>query len=101
MATGLKKISQDKAAFVALFERNQYYSLVAYNAFRDLNMFQNAHESLCNAYDIQQLCSLLAERSPGLQTSEELLSIINRIEESFDLPPFKSRVDAWASKPMI
>lgn len=92
------KVPQDKAHVIEVFDRNQYYSLVAYNAFRELNMFQNAHEALSNAYEINQMCIFLTETSIGPQKSPELLTIIRQIEESFDLPPFQSQMDEWAKK---
>lgn len=92
------KDPQDKAKVAELFERNQYYSLLAYNEFRNLNMFQNAHESLCTGYEINQMCIFLTEKSIGPNKSAELLTIIRQIEESFDLPPFQSKMDEWAIK---
>jgi len=98
MIAAQDKVPQDKAHVIDLFDRNQYYSLLAYNEFCNLNMFQNAHEALSNAYEINQMCIFLTETSIGPKKSAELLAIIRQIEKSFDLPPFHSKMGEWAKK---
>jgi hypothetical protein len=84
------KMPQDKAKLVEMFERNQNYSLIAYGLFLKLNTFQNAHEALGIAYEINQLCIHLTQTPVGEKTPDELMVILKQIEETFDLLPFES-----------
>lgn len=90
------KVAQDKAHVIALYDRNQYYSLLAYNEFLKLNMFQNAHEALAVAYEINQICIYLSGTAIGPNTPEEMLTILREIEAQFDLLPFESGMDKFA-----
>ena len=78
---------------VSRYETNQNFSLIAYNQFLALGMYQSAHEALCTAYEILNLCHRMTGENVGLRPAEGLLRIIHEIEDSYDLQPFGSAVD--------
>lgn len=83
------KMQPDPDKVVNDYTVNQNYSLIAFNEFLDLQMFQNAHEALCTAYDIQQLGFQICGSLVGQKKPEELLKIIREIEARFDFQPFE------------
>ncbi|MEJ7691573.1 DUF4365 domain-containing protein [Daejeonella sp.] len=75
------------------YENNQNFSLIAYNQFLELGMYQNAHEALCTAYEILNLCQRATGKNIGPRPAKNLLQIIAEIEYQHDLQPFESAVD--------
>jgi len=84
----------DKESQSAVFDRHHQLSLLAYNQFLKLNMFQNAHEALQVAYEIQKINLFKNEIQIGPETPERLLTIIREIEMAYDLPHFESAIDS-------
>ncbi|MBS1504634.1 MAG: hypothetical protein JST32_21420 [Bacteroidetes bacterium] len=78
-----------------ILEYRRYYafSVTAYNHFMKLHMQQNAHEAICNAYELQSLCLKLLDFQLGKKNSDELMVMIRNIEELNDFQPFKSAAD--------
>jgi hypothetical protein len=71
------------------YTMNQNYSLIAFNEFLGLQIFQNAHEALCTAYDIQQLGFQISGSLVGPKKPEELMQIIREIEARFEFLSFE------------
>lgn len=78
-----------------ILEYRRYYafSVTAYNHFMKLHMQHNAHEAICNAYELQSLCLKLLEFQLGIKTGNELMVMIRKIEDANDFQPFNSAAD--------
>lgn len=89
--------SEDKMA-IDLDKMTEMYfdyhnlALIGYNGFLDLQMFQNSHEALITAYEIQQLCLLASGNLVGSLSPEDILNIVREIELTYDFRPFESSI---------
>lgn len=72
------------------YRKNFAFSATAYNQFRQLQMQQNAHEALTNAYELKMLCKGMHFEDIGTATAEELLAGISALEQENHLPNFQS-----------
>ena len=62
----------------------------AYNLFDKLNLWKDAHQTLCNLSEIQTMFSLLYSQPLGKQTSAEVMQRIRQLESKLGLPAFES-----------
>lgn len=88
------KLPQIDKEVDVLYGRYHNLSLIAYNQFLEMYMFENAHEALTNAYEVQRLCLNLTNSMIGTLRQDEILMIIREIEAANDLIPFQSQVDS-------
>jgi hypothetical protein len=82
-----------KDEMITEYRRFYAFSVTAYNHFMKLQMQQNAHEAVCNAYELQSLCLKLLGFQLGKKTGSELMLMIRQIEDINDLQPFNSASD--------
>jgi len=87
------RLAQDDTQVNEQYGRYHNLSLIAYNQFLEMHMFENAHEALSSAYDLQRLCMNLTNHSIGTVPQEGILKVIREIEGTYDLQPFDSQVD--------
>lgn len=66
----------------------------AYNLFDRLNLWKDAHQTLCNLAEIQTIFSLLYDQPLGKQTSAEVMQRIRQLESKLGLPAFESIIAA-------
>lgn len=91
------KMDADRAKMTEMYSDFHSIAIIGYNGYLDLKMFQNAHEALTVAFEIQKLCLLATGNVVGPLSSEHLIKIIREIESEYDLQPFESAIDLLAA----
>lgn len=92
----MQQVEEDlstKDEMILEYRRYYAFSVTAYNHFVKMHMLQNAHEAICNAYELQSLCLKLLDFQLGTKNSTELILMIRKIEDVNDLQPFSSAAD--------
>ncbi len=69
------------------------YSVIAYNHFMKLYMQQNAHQAVTNAYELHYMCAQIHKIGIGTKTTDELMSIIRKLEADNEFQPFTSSAE--------
>lgn len=91
------KMAIDLTKLIKVYSDYHNLALIGYNGFLDFQMFQNAHEALTTAYEIQQLCLLSSGNLVGNLNPEDILKIVREIEITYDFQTFESAISNLAA----
>jgi len=97
VAVGQEKVlNETKDSLVQAYITNINYCLYANNIFQDLKLFQNAYETLGNAYQLLKLGHRLTGTYVGDLDPDEFLRIMGEMSNAFDLPAFEDITEQFA-----